>query len=84
MIKFSLAIATAVCALFPNVVAAEAASPTRGYQAKLMPSGQVCIRTTASSEVRRLGVPLGQTRCQLPARWAADGLGVELGGTRIN
>ena len=81
MIKFGLVFATAVCALFPNVAAA---SPAPGYSAKLMPSGQVCIRPTSRGEVRRLGVPLGQTRCQLPARWAADGLGVELGGARIN
>lgn len=82
MIKFSLILATAVCALFPTVAAG--ASPAPGYSAKLMPSGQVCVRPTTTNQVRRLGVPLGQTRCQLPARWAADGLGVELGGARIN
>lgn len=80
MFKFSLVLATAVCALFPNVAAA---APTRDYSAKLMVTGEVCIRPTSTRAVERFGIRLGQVRCASPADWSAAGLRLTLDGQRL-
>ena len=83
MIKLGFAVATAVCALFPNVALAKAQPAGRGYVAQLRSSGHVCLRATTDAEAARLGMPVRATRCHLPADWAALGLRIEVNGVRV-